>query len=247
MGYLSNILPKCLFPVYDKPIIHHIAENMAKVGVEKIYVIVNYQKQKIMEYFENTEAKLPVEMEFVEQRPLAGIAKAVALARAKISEPFLVILGDDCTITRSLSNLPELFHSKKAVVVEGIVEEKDSRVLRSTCCLQVNGDKQITRIVEKPSRPMSNIRGCGVYVLSPSFFEFIDRTPASARTGNVEITDVIGAVASNGRAYAEYISGSNININSYKDLLEASFLMAKKNSEWNPVILSKASSPPHRR
>lgn len=228
MGYLSSILPKCLFPVYDRPIIHHVAENMIKVGVERILIVVHYQKEKIIEYFHNAEVKLPVEIEFVEQSSLQGIANAVALSRDGITEPFLVILGDDCTITKSLSNVVELFYRNDATVVEGTIEEKDPKVLKSTCCLQVNKNKQITRIVEKPRSPISSIRGCGVYVLHPRFFDYIENTVPSKTTGKVEMTDVIGVAASDGGAYGEPILGSNVNINSYEDLLRASLMAREK-------------------
>ncbi len=33
LGYLSNILPKPLLPVYDRPIIHHVIDNMKSVGI----------------------------------------------------------------------------------------------------------------------------------------------------------------------------------------------------------------------
>src|SRR3989304_2708347 len=47
LGYLSNLLPKTLFPIYDRPILHHIIDIMESLGIEDIYIIVNVHKEKI--------------------------------------------------------------------------------------------------------------------------------------------------------------------------------------------------------
>lgn len=227
MGYLSSVLPKCLFPLYDKPIIHHVIENMKSIGIEKIYVIVNYQKDKIAEYFKRAESDVDVETILLTQDPLSGIAHAIMLTRKYIDEPFVVLLGDDCTLTESLSNVAEVFFKNDAIVVEGIVRERNQDILKSTCCVRLNNDKRITQIMEKPTAPFSNLRGCGIYVFSNGIFKYIERTPVSQVRNEIEITNTIGLVAEEGKAYGESIDGVNININSYDDLLSASILVKK--------------------
>lgn len=229
LGYLSYILPKCLFPLYDKPIIHHIVDNMKSVGVEQIYVIVNYQKDKVIEYFEQVQDEIGVGIDFIEQTKLSGIANAIMLARGSIDEPFMVILGDDCTITESLDNIARLFFEHDATVVEGIVTEDDEDILKSTCCLSLDEDRRIVGIEEKPKEPFSNFRGCGIYVFQTDIFNYIEKTPPSLIRSEVEITETIALVSKDGRAYGEFINGMNINVNSYEDLLQAWILM-KKNS-----------------
>jgi dTDP-glucose pyrophosphorylase len=227
MGYLSCILPKCLFPLYDKPIIHHVIENMKSIDIENIYVIVNYQTDKIREYFERVKNDIGVQIILLPQDTLLGIAHAIMLTRKHINEPFIVMLGDDCTLTQSLSNLIDTFFKSDAIVVEGIVREKDQNILRSTCCVRLNNNGQITQITEKPKEPFSNLRGCGIYVFKSEIFKYIEKTPVSRIRNEIEITDAINLVATEGKAYGEFINGFNININSYDDLLLASILMKK--------------------
>jgi glucose-1-phosphate thymidylyltransferase len=224
MGYLSQILPKCLFPIYDRPIIHAIIENMRTLGVEQIYVIVNYQRNKLTEYLDGVRDTLGVNIDYIEQKELNGIARAIMLARGYAREPFVVILGDDCTITRSLGNLANLFFEKDATVVEGIVVEGNPALLRSTCCVNLGGDGRIQKIVEKPLDPASRLRGCGIYLFHPDIFSYIERTPVSLIRHEVEITDTIDMLAREKKAFGGFIDGVNININSYDDLLRASAL-----------------------
>ncbi|MGZ4918927.1 MAG: bifunctional sugar-1-phosphate nucleotidylyltransferase/acetyltransferase, partial [Halobacteriota archaeon] len=55
--------------------------------------------------------------------------------------------------------------------------------------LEVSG-KTVSRIIEKPKNPHSDLANIGIYVFDPMIFEAIDKTTRSAR-GEYEITDAI--------------------------------------------------------
>jgi len=223
MGYLSFILPKPLLPIYDKPLIHYILENVRKNGIEEVYIIVFYKKEKIIEYinaFKNDFGATAIKFIELEQ-PSKGIAHTILFAERFISEPFMVILGDDFTITPSFDNLIKLFFKNNAIAVEGAVKEKSMEVLKSTCCLKLDKNKRIIEIIEKPEFPITNIRGIGVYIFSPEIFDYIKQTPISPPRNEIEITNTIRLVAKKGKAYADFIHGINININTPEDLLNA--------------------------
>jgi dTDP-glucose pyrophosphorylase len=215
-----------MFPLYDRPILHHVIENMANVGVERVYLVVNYQSGKIREYLALVQAELDVRIKLVTQDSLQGIAHAIMITEKYVREPFLVILGDDCTITPSLGNIIETFFRKQATAVEAVTHETDPELIRASCCLELMDDGKIARIVEKPSLPFSDLRGCGIYAFDPSIFDYIKTAVPSASRG-LEITNVIGRVATDGRAFGEFIDGVNVNVNSYEDLLRASLAVKR--------------------
>jgi dTDP-glucose pyrophosphorylase len=220
MGYLSHILPKPLLPLYDRPIIHYVIKNMEEIGIEEVYIPVFFQKEKIKEYFKAFKSNIIIRIIELDQ-PSKGIADTIASTERFINEPFMVILGDDITITPSLANVVKTFFEKNAIVVEGAVKEKSIDVLKSTCCLKIDENKKIVEIIEKPAVPISNIRGIGVYVFSPEIFDFIKQTPISPPRNEIEITNTIKLIAHKGRAYAEFIRGININVNTPEDLYRA--------------------------
>lgn len=222
MEYLRHILPKCLMPLYDRPIIHHVLENMRTVGVEHVYIIVNYKRDMVVEYLKSVEGELGIGVEFIVQPRLSGVADAIMLVRDLVTEPFIVILGDDFTMTRSLCGMIDTFFGNDAIAVEGVVREADDAVLRLTCCLELDYDHRILRIAEKPQEPFSMLRGCGLYVFGCDIFRYIEKTPVSELRGQRDITEAIAQVVDEGRAYGAFIDGINININSYEDLLWAS-------------------------
>jgi dTDP-glucose pyrophosphorylase len=222
LGYLSGLIPKCLFPLYDKPIIHYVMENMMRIGVEKIFIPIHYQRDRLIDYFDHARKTVDAEICLLELAQLPkGIALTIESSKKYFDEPFAVILGDDITITESLQPLVDTFLRSNAVAVEGVVREGNQDILKSTCCIELDRNKRISAIVEKPSNPTSNLRGCGVYIFSPEIFEYIGKTPKLPPRDEVEITNSIGLAAQDGRAYGEFINGININVNTPEDLLQA--------------------------
>jgi len=166
-GYLGKILPKALFPVYDRPVIHHIVKQMERLGIKEIFILVNFQKEKIIDYFDQVENAFKVKINFIEVKVLSGLPDAILLAERYIGEnPFVIILGDDCSVTSSFRNLLDVFNKNNADVVEGIVIENDRDVLKGTCCVKIDSRKRIIDIVEKPKEPKYLYRGCGVYIFN---------------------------------------------------------------------------------
>jgi len=232
LGYLSNLLPKALFPLYDRPIIHYVVNQMELLGIEDIYIIVNVYKEKIMEYFKFIKMDLRAKIHFIEQKELNGTANSILLAEKYTGkEPFIVIYGDDCTVTKSLQPMVDLFFEKRAVVVEGIVKEEDRKILQSTCSVKLKKDGQMIEILEKPEKPPYLFRGCGVYIFAPEIYEFINKTPVHPVRNEKEITYTINSIAKEGKAYGYIFDGENVNINDYNELLKASLYVKRKSED----------------
>ena len=226
LGYLSNLLPKTLFPVYDRPILHHIINIMESLGIEDIYIIVNVHKEKILEYYKNIKQDLKARIHFIEQKELDGLANAILLTEKYVkNQPLLVILSDECIITDSLEPMIDLFFGTKSIAAEAVIEEEDKNILRQTCSANVDKDGRIIEILEKPEDPPYMIRGCGIYLFRPEIFEFIRNTPAHPVRKEKDITSVINNVAKIEKAYGYFIDGYNININDYEELLKANLLI----------------------
>jgi dTDP-glucose pyrophosphorylase len=235
---LTRVLPKPMLPILNKPLLEYALTNMKSVGVEEVYIIVRSKKEIIREYFGNGE-DFDLKITYIEQNPPRGIAHAMSLARCLISEPFAVILGDDLTITRSLNNVVKTFWEKKAIAVEGAVFEEDIDAIKRACCVVLKTDGQITEIIEKPLIPKSNLRGIGVYLFDPLVFDYIEMTPVSTKRNEKEITDTIGLVSKEGRAYAALINGSNINVNTSFDLTAATKLLLKTQNPRNKSLSTR--------
>lgn len=226
LGYLSGLLPKTLFPLYDRPIIHYVVDQMQKMGMEDIYIIVNVYKEKIIEYFKLIQMDLRANIYFIEQKELNGTGESILLAEKYVNKrPFLVMYGDDCTISDALVSMGEQFLKTDATVMEGVVEETDLNVLRHTCSVKLAKNGRIIEIIEKPETPPYMMRGCGVYMFRPEIFSSIRKTPIHPLRKEREITYTINNLAHANKAHGFLINGHNININDYDELLKASQLL----------------------
>ncbi len=222
LGYLSNLLPKTLFPIYDRPIFHHLIDQMESLGIEDIYVIINVHREKIREYHKHVRHRLKARIHFIEQKNLDGLANAILLPEKYIrNRPFLTILGDECSIIDPLSPMVDLFFDSGSIVTEMVIKETDKEILRQTCSAKIEKDGRIVEILEKPQDPPYMVRGCGVYIFSHEIYDFIRKTPPHPVRNEKEITAAINNVARTGKAYGYFTRGRNININDPDELLKA--------------------------
>jgi bifunctional UDP-N-acetylglucosamine pyrophosphorylase/glucosamine-1-phosphate N-acetyltransferase len=223
---LTRVLQKCMLPILHKPILEYVLDNMKKMKIKKIFMLVSWKKEIIQEYFGDGK-EFGVDIEYVDSTGTQGIAHAISLLKNKIKEPFVAFLGDDFTVANSLEKIIDVFFEKNAIVVEGVVNENKNELIKQTCSVMMDKNQKILKIVEKPESPPSKIRGCGIYVFSPEIFNFIEKTPLSPMRKQREITDTIDLASKVGRAYGFLIDGVNVNINTYDDLFLATEIALK--------------------
>jgi len=221
---LTRILPKPMLPILNKPILEYVIQRMKDLGVEEVYIIIGLNGQPIKDYFQDGK-DFGVKINYLLQAEPNGIASAISSARDLIKEPFTVILGDDFTITESKNDLLTIFWETKCIALTAVTYENNVEILKQTNCIILDEDGRIKKTIEKPQKPISNIRGCGIYLFRPEIFSYIDQTPHSIQRNQKEITDTLGLVARNKRAYAAFINGINININTKQELEKATLLL----------------------
>src|SRR5690606_35752304 len=86
---LTNIIPKPLIPIGEKPIIEWIIDSFNQVGVSKFWVSVNYKKELIQSYFNQLESKT-YEINFFEEVNPLGTAGSLHLLKGRLKETFFV-------------------------------------------------------------------------------------------------------------------------------------------------------------
>ena len=176
-------VPKVLLNVAGKPIIGHIMDKIIENGFDEATIVVGYLGEKIKDYIHST---YPIRVDFVEQEERLGLGHAIYLSRNTISrDPILIILGD----TIFDVNLRALMTGPDSVI--GVKEVEDPRRFG----VAEVADGYITRLVEKPQEPKSNLAVIGLYyitrpqVLIESLKEII-RTDLRTK-GEFQLTDAL--------------------------------------------------------
>ena len=221
LGWLGNYLPKSLVPLGQKPMLYYIIKNLEMMGIEQIYLLVNYKSNLIKQYLKEENEFNNFKIRFLKSAPDLGLAEVILKTERFIKKPFVTILGDDFTKSPKLKQFTTIKLPKDAIVQEAVIIEKNQTILSQTCEIYINSKKQITKAVEKPQKPKSNYRGCGIYLFKPEIFKYIKKTKPSKLTGKKEITETINLIANKNKAYAWPILGINVNINTQSDLERA--------------------------
>lgn len=189
---LSFEYPKPILPIANKPIMQYQIELMKELGIKKVFIIVACLKKKIMDYFGDGKS-FGVDIEYidVEDNYPEGLAKAVGRLEGKISSSFLLFLGDIfCkfknieAMKRFIENSPE-----KAFIV--VKKEHDPDAIRRNFSVELKQGNKVKRVIEKPEKPKSNIKGCGIYFLPTAIFKAVKKTKRSSLRNEFELTDAI--------------------------------------------------------
>lgn len=162
--------PKPLVQVAGKPVLGHILDSLSPLELEETVFIVGYLGDQIQTYV--TDHYPRMRARYVEQSEMKGQAHAIRLAREYIDQPVLIIFGDTIWET-DFQRLEQVKHDGLIYVSEVSDPRRFGVVLPK--------DGFVTRFVEKPSKPISNLAVVGVYyfrawqLLMQSIDTLIDR------------------------------------------------------------------------
>jgi len=186
---ITSTRPKHLIKLGGKPILEHCFDALKTSGVDEAVVVVHYMAEAIKKHFGDGK-RFGLKLEYVEQPSMLGTGNAVAVAEPSVKEEFLLVYGDLLFSAEAVKSVLDLYEKEKPCAVMAVVPVDRPE---SYGVVELEGDKNVKRIVEKPKREEapSNLANAGIYVFSPEIFEKIKATSASSR-GEWEITDAIG-------------------------------------------------------
>lgn len=183
---LTHTGPKQLLPIANKPMSQYCVESLKDAGISDIAIIIGGPgSNKVQEYYGAGE-NFGVKFTYIFQDYPKGIAHAVSLCKEFIGdEKFVVFLGDNI-LERSISQYAKEFE-KSDVDASILLCEVDNPTRFGIADVK-NG--MITKIMEKPKNPPTNLAVTGIYFLTPVIFEIISRLKPSWRN-ELEITEAL--------------------------------------------------------
>jgi glucose-1-phosphate thymidylyltransferase len=164
----THVTPKPMLKVAGKPVMQYVLDDVKKLGdVEQVIYITGHLKEKVEEY---AKATYDVPAVFVEQVVQDGTAGAVALAREYVDQPVLIIFVD----TIFDADLSVVHHTD----ADGIIWVKEVEDYQRFGVVVTDNDGNMTKIVEKPSTPISKRANIGLYYIKnwKLLLEGIDHT-----------------------------------------------------------------------
>jgi glucose-1-phosphate thymidylyltransferase len=192
----THTLPKALLHVAGKPILGHILDIITRLDADEISVVTGFMGDDVEKYVRNRYNR-PIR--FVRQEELLGLGYAVHLALAGLDDrPVLILLGDTIVET----DLPD-FISRGDNVLGLLPVDNPQRFGIADVAEGV-----VTRLVEKPDQPQSNLAIIGLYYISTvaGLRKHLDRMIASNQKnhGEFQLTDALQAMIEDGVRFVPY-------------------------------------------
>jgi len=178
----THITPKPMLKIAGKPVIDYVMEDLQRLGnVEQVIYITGHLKDKVELY---ARAKYPFDAVFIEQEVQDGTAGAVALAKPYVDQPVFIIFVDtifdaDLTVVNRSDD-------------DGIIWVKTVDDYQRFGVVVTDADGHMTKIVEKPSTPISKRANIGLYYIKnwKLLYEGIDWTLKQPKNkGEFYLTD----------------------------------------------------------
>jgi len=220
----THTLPKVLLHVAGKPILAHILDDLPRLGIRRAVLVVGWMGDLVRDYVDENYKHL--EVSYVEQPERQGLGHAVSLAEPYAADgPVLIILGD----TIFEADLAAVLAAGKDSI--GVKEVEDPRRFG---IVERGPDGRVTRLVEKPEHPTSNLAITGIYYFTcgrPLFDALAELQRAGRRTkGEFQLTDAMQILVERGAAIGTFPVSGWYDCGKTETLLETNRVLLDRDS-----------------
>lgn len=190
---MKSPLPKVLHQACGQSLVGYVLKSAAEAGASRHYVVVGHGREEVLE--ELNRLGLPFLEVWQKEQKGTGHAAQEALAKFQADDEIFVILTGDAPLIQSstLQAMIQEHRTRKSDLTLGVMELENpfgyGRVL---------SDKggNLKRVVEEKEasekeRKVRLVNG-GLYVVSKKYLaDFLPRLKASAKTGEIYLTDIV--------------------------------------------------------
>ena len=218
---LTLVTNKHLLPIFDQPMIHYPIRCLLMAGIDEVLVVTGGEHAgDFLRLLKNGKHLGIRHLEYAYQEGSGGIADALKLAQDFADgEKICVILGDNI-IEKNVKTAASAFRDQKAgakILLKRVPDPHRFGVA------QLEGDR-ITRIIEKPKQPPSDLAVTGIYFYDNEVFDICQTLKPSAR-GELEITDVNNEYLRRGTLTHDILDGWWTDAGTFESLFRASTLV----------------------
>ncbi|MCC7477213.1 NTP transferase domain-containing protein [bacterium] len=196
---LTKVTNKHLLPVGRKPMIYYPIEKLVEAGITEILIVTGTEHMGDVVGLLGSGKDFGCRFTYKVQDEAGGIAQALGLAENFIGgSKMCVILGDNIFEDSIAAGVASFRSAQPAAGSIGCAHlflkpvEDPQRFGVATVVPGPDGGPaggRITRIVEKPAQPESDLAVTGIYMYGPEVFEIV-RTLRPSGRGELEISDV---------------------------------------------------------
>ncbi|MFQ5555717.1 MAG: glucose-1-phosphate thymidylyltransferase [Acidimicrobiia bacterium] len=193
---ITYSMAKQLVPVANKPILFYGLEDLADAGIKDVGMIIAPETGDEIRSTVGDGARFGLAITYIVQdRPL-GLAHALKTALPFVAgDDVLMYLGDNL-VKQGVAEIVADFERDRPncqILLTEVDNPSEFGVV------ELGEGNKVVQLVEKPSRPPSNLALVGAYLFDATIAEAVDAISPSAR-GELEITDAIQHLVTTGRS-----------------------------------------------
>ncbi len=210
----TETIPKPLIEIDGKPILTRCFETLLDLGIQETVVVVGYKQDTITGRYGNTFRELTIQ--YAHQSERKGLAHAVRAAERFIDSSVVLMNGDNI-YNANLSAALERHRETQADITFPVDEVPPETAARGAVC-ELDEEKNIVGLVEKPDDPPSTYAPTAFYVLPPEIVPACQVVKQSER-GEYELPDAIDCLIHAGYTVETVpFEGWKLNINTESDI-----------------------------
>jgi glucose-1-phosphate thymidylyltransferase len=216
----THLVPKPLLKVAGRPVMDWVMDRLEGLDITELIFITGHLKEQV-ESFARSRYRIP--SRFIEQKVQDGTAGAVNLARPHVKGPVLVIFVDT------------VFEADLTLInrtdADGIIWAKEVEDYQRFGVVVTDAKGYMTRIVEKPSTPISKLANIGLYYIRAvdSLWQGIDHVLANpANKGEWYLTDAFQWMIEHGKRILTAEVGGWYDCGKLDTLLETNEILLRK-------------------
>lgn len=224
----THLIPKPLLRVAGRPVMDWVMDTLDGLDVSELICITGHLKEQIEAY---TPGRYRWPSRFIEQRVQDGTAGAINLARPLVTGPVLIIFVDT------------VFEADLGLInrtqADGIIWAKEVEDYQRFGVVVTDKDGYMTKIVEKPSTPISKLANIGLYYIRDvaALWAGIDHVLAApTNKGEYYLTDAFQHMIDHGRKILTAEVGGWYDCGKLDTLLETNAILLRKGAARRPEM-----------
>lgn len=207
MRPLTYELPKSMIPVYDKPLLAHTIESLARTGLKELIIVTGHLGSKIQDEFKDGQ-RYGVSITYVEDHQETGTAQALKSVEEQVgNDPFLLIYGDVLAEIDWLQFID--FHDYQQASITMAVTTKNET--DSWGMVRMEGNHVVEVREKSSSDNSSHMINSGLFVVDPSVLKEIGSQSVSFEK------DLLSKIALEKKLLGYHFSGKWFDIGSPED------------------------------
>ncbi len=200
---ITHHIPKPLLPIANRMTLAYAFDRLKEIGITDICVVVG-ENEAIMKETLGDGSTFCIQLSYVRQTEPKGLAHAVGFCEEFVAgDSFALYLGD-AMYSEGFGQFARRFTESGCANLNLVKSVPDPGRFGVA---NVDGER-ITKLVEKPKTPESNLAMAGLYFFGPQIWPILPKLQPSGR-GEYEITDAIQMLVDQGETVLAGIYGGD--------------------------------------